>query len=310
MINVLRRFWLLLVIGATAGFLVVHWDSLTPHFTVIGRIDWRWLVPVGCAQALFWYVNARTWRWVLEANAAVTVSTWEAFWQLATVNAGKYLPGKVWGMVARGGLLKRHGVPTSRVVSVTVQEQYFLVLSAIVLGVLLGGTLLPILAVISVPLATAVLIAGWIGQRKCSQWAGYWLGRLGANAASGFAPTPLVSAPVFAKLISLYTLGWLLNGMVLVLLYYSAFAGAPDLVGLGTIVVANTLGITAGFFALFAPAGIGVREGFTAWLMGFHFPLADAVVLTVLFRLWLLAVDVVFVAAVGLWESRRLRNSN
>ena len=93
MLNVLRRVWLLLVVVITVGFMVLHWETLAPHFTVMGRIDWRWLGPAALVQALFWYVNARAWRCVLATGGAVTVSTSDAVLQLATVNVGKYLPG-------------------------------------------------------------------------------------------------------------------------------------------------------------------------------------------------------------------------
>jgi hypothetical protein len=73
------------------------------------------------------------------------------------------------------------------------------------------------------------------------------------------------------------------------------------------VVIANTVGITIGFFAVFAPAGIGVREGMTAWMLSTYMPLADAVILTVLFRLWLLAVDALFVVIVMGAESKTLR---
>jgi hypothetical protein len=52
------------------------------------------------------------------------------------------------------------------------------------------------------------------------------------------------------------------------------------------MILANTIGITVGFFALFAPAGIGVRESVSSLVLSQVMPLEQAIFLSLLFRLW------------------------
>jgi uncharacterized membrane protein YbhN (UPF0104 family) len=312
MINVLRRFWLIAVVAITIGFMAFNWEALSPHFIVLKRLDWRWMFLVAVAQAAFWAINASAWRTVLRANGIHTVSTSAALVQLAMANVGKYLPGKIWGMVARGGLLGRHGVSAQRVLGVTVQEQYCLVLSAVVACLVFaplvysdaGKMLLGVIAFVGVALT---LWIGWHAYVSFGKHAIGWIRRLRSVADDEPLSPGSIPQRAFVTIVVLYALGWVLNGIVLALIYTSAFPTLLDGQGFATVLVANTIGITIGFFAIFAPAGIGVREGLTAWVLSSYMPVADAVILTVLFRLWLLAVDALFVVIVVAAESHTFR---
>ena len=58
----------------------------------------------------------------------------------------------------------------------------------------------------------------------------------------------------------------------------------------------------AGYVAVFAPSGIGVREAIIAGMLAGTLPLEDAVALGLLYRIWLVVVDGVL--GVGLVLSR------
>jgi len=68
------------------------------------------------------------------------------------------------------------------------------------------------------------------------------------------------------------------------------------------LMLANTVGNTLGFLALFAPGGIGVREGVASSILAGFMPLGDAVMLSLLFRLWTVVLDALC-SLVLLWPS-------
>jgi uncharacterized membrane protein YbhN (UPF0104 family) len=65
------------------------------------------------------------------------------------------------------------------------------------------------------------------------------------------------------------------------------------------------VGITLGFFAIFAPAGIGVREGVTSAILLNQMPLTDALLLSLLYRLWVVAIELSG-GLLALWSARAM----
>ena len=309
-----RRFWLILVLGAAGFFAFQYKGTLVTSLPAIQQIGFGWLALAGCLQLAYWFVSSAAWRHLLHVNNVATVSLWNAFLQLAAVNVGKYLPGKVWGMVMRGGLLKRVGASVSEVVGATLQEQYLLLIAAALAAGLFAFALVPQYAALAAVLGIAILGLGFFLQRFCFNLLRRWVSRRavsGANvrAAANASPAAIsLDARSYGTLAGYYGVGWLLNGLVVAALYVALFPGTLGTIeDTSAIIVANTVGITIGFFAIFAPSGIGVREGVTAWLLGQRFAFDQAIIVTVFFRLWLVAIDLAFIAILGYVETRRKR---
>jgi uncharacterized membrane protein YbhN (UPF0104 family) len=54
---------------------------------------------------------------------------------------------------------------------------------------------------------------------------------------------------------------------------------------------ANAFGIVLGFFAFFAPGGLGVREGVVIGMMLPYIELPEATLFVIAYRLWLVCTD-------------------
>lgn len=306
----LRRFWLFLVLGAAGFFAFQYKDALTASLPTIQHIGLGWLGFAACVQAGFWLVSSAAWQHLVRVNGIANVSLWSAFLQLAAVNVGKYVPGKVWGMVMRGGLLTRMGASVAKVIGATLHEQYVLLIAAAFIAGLFGFAIVPEYALVAATLGFAVLGLGFFLQRTCFALVGRWAPSATSGATRGdSALVPMsLSARSYYALTGYYGIAWLLNGLVLAALYVALFpaevANTEDIL---VIIVANTLGITIGFFAIFAPSGIGVREGVSAWLLGLHFPFEQAIIVTVVFRICLVVIDLALVSVLGYVEMRRTR---
>jgi uncharacterized membrane protein YbhN (UPF0104 family) len=95
----------------------------------------------------------------------------------------------------------------------------------------------------------------------------------------------------YAWLFGIYLVEWLAFGGILVAIYLALYGhGAPAGVYL-LLLGANSIAMIIGFFALFAPGGIGVRDGVLVLVLAMQLPVAEAVALAVFMRAWLTLFD-------------------
>jgi uncharacterized membrane protein YbhN (UPF0104 family) len=64
----------------------------------------------------------------------------------------------------------------------------------------------------------------------------------------------------------------------------------------GAVAFSSTLGL----IALFAPSGLGVREGALVYLLGFIMPTPVAVILSILTRIWMTLIEIGLIGVVYL----------
>lgn len=91
----------------------------------------------------------------------------------------------------------------------------------------------------------------------------------------------------------LYAIGSIINGLSL---FFIAKAVYPELSysDLVYVVGSGSLASAAGMLAVFAPSGIGVREGIQLLLLSVIMPAEFALIITVTTRLWSVAIDFAF----------------
>ncbi len=221
-----------------------------------------------------------------------------------SANLGRYLPGKVWQVAGFALLARRAAIPMAIGTAAALLIQGFLLLAAAVAGApalatLLGGfgettpagTLLG-------PVGALLVLALLLTARPV----------LSHLLSFGFRITrvPRESAPTLRKgfglrWLSLHLLIWMGHGLAFAL--FVAGLGLP--VTSAAVVPAFAGAYLLGYLALFAPAGIGVREGF---LIAFLRPElgAAAVSVALLARIWMTVVELVPAGALALWEVYRV----
>lgn len=201
-------------------------------------------------------------------------------------NLGRYVPGKVWALAGMTLLARREGVSAPVAAGAAVLGQGVALAGACVVGalaflgaegrvrwiglVLLSGVVVALVASIIRPLFA-------------------WLVGLAYRIARETPPAALRGDRSFGlRWVSLYALNWAV--------YAASFWGlARSLrieIGLIEAGAAFAAAYVLGFVAVFAPAGIGIREGF---LVAFLQPVAGpgALALAVVSRVWTTAVEVV-----------------
>jgi uncharacterized membrane protein YbhN (UPF0104 family) len=203
-------------------------------------------------------------------------------------NLGRYVPGKVWQVGVLAVLGRRRGVPSPVAAASAVVLQGVALASALIVGL---GSL-------------------WTLAE------GAWWGRLAVGAVLG-ATVVALTPPVFRSVTALWfrvtrtqdppalepgdAAVWLALGVMNWVVYASAFW--VFVIGLGFDVAwldtssAFAAAYVLGYLAIFAPAGVGVREASLLALLSPQLGAAAAGAVAVLARLWSTGVEVVFAGA-------------
>ncbi len=271
------------------------------------RLAW-WIFPaITALHVLFLLLSAEVWRRVVRALTAVRTGFVQAYLQMAVIAVGKYVPGKIWGFIARAGQMYREQVPLHKSITSGVVEQILVLAGATIIAIGAGVVAFPeyvtLIAVVGMALLAGAVIATanvpsvtrWIMRRRGQGDAldgiddYHWIGVLRFSAA--------------------YAVLWLISGMIFAIIYFALFDVAVTLERIAALVLANTIGIVAGFFALFAPGGLGVREAVTTAVLTPFLPMHEALLAAIAFRAWLVLFDGVNAVFLIASETRRVAES-
>ena len=247
------------------------------------------MIPLVAATLLLlaaYALSGLIWGGVVTGLGGPRLSAGDAVSIFMIANMGRYVPGKVWSIAGMAALAKGKGVPVavSATSAVIMQGVGLLAAGAIGLGALAGGPApLPrwglagagvaaslMLLVLAVPSLFRAAVALWFRIVRTSP---------PANLTSALALRWLLQ--VAAAWVVMGASFWILAaslGMELSPVYAgSAFAAA----------------YVAGYLMLFAPAGVGVREGFLVAILAPALGSGPATVLAIAARLWMTAAEVV-----------------
>ncbi|WP_083802319.1 lysylphosphatidylglycerol synthase transmembrane domain-containing protein [Micromonospora sp. ATCC 39149] len=191
---------------------------------------------------------------------------------------GKFVPGRVWGLLAQLRLGDAAGVSRGRMAGTYLVNLVVVLLTGGAVGLLVAPAVLGTgtgLAWLLLPVALLVVLA--IRPRVLDL-----LVRLAARVARRPRPAPLHRPAEVRHAIAWQSLSWVLSGVhlwiVAVLLGADAGAALPAAVG------AFALATTAGTVALFVPDGAGVREVLVVAALSTVLPLPAAVTAAVASR--------------------------
>ncbi len=254
--------------------------------------EYRFLLLALLSQFSYWLIASIAWRHLLRISTAKTISLTDSFLHVSMLLVGKYVPGKIWGMFARGLHLAQYEIAAPQSIRATYLEQLISTHAGIAMGGILWMAALDapyqwaawIAGVASVPVVPLIhdralyLVLPWLKSR-------WHLVR--ESLAFGQLP-----AQSYAEMFTFYIFDWASVGGILVFLFLT-FVDAPLTLETTCLLLgANALGMIAGFFAFFAPGGLGVREGVIVAILTLAMPLSDAALLAVLLRLWLTTSDI------------------
>lgn len=292
--------WLLgaAIVGFAVRALVRNWDDLRAQ-PLEWNIEPGWLVLSAIVVWLMYGLLIAAWRTMLGAWGR-GLDFWSAarIWTVSSL--GKYVPGKVWAVAGMAVMAQRAGVGAGPATA-----------SAIILQVLAIGTGTAVAALtgwgalraaypgagraVVMLLALTVVGAGvllWPGSlRRVLRWA----------MPAESSPAPPLGAVGFG--IAANTVAWAGYGVSLWLLARGLLPGAG--LGLLRAIAVFTASYLAGFLALFAPGGIGVREGVFILMLQGPIGIGAATALAIASRLLLTVTELGAAAPFLLFPGRR-----
>ncbi len=232
------------------------------------------------------FSNALYWKKMLKRRNFV-VSYWDCLISGGISVFGKYIPGKIWSIVGRAVYISEkydYSLTTLSFLSVYAQ------IIGLWTGLTLGGIGLMIISIGSVWLFFVLI--SWIGLtivifsplvKKISE---YLIKKIFKKEVT----IPLLSPKDTLSLLLYFFIPWIIWSVSFLLLVYSLTEKSVDLsIGLGF-----PLAATFGIMAVFAPGGLGIREGI---LMGYlklaGFTIIKATTISVTSRLWFLTGDMI-----------------
>ncbi len=234
-------------------------------------------------------VLIETWRRTVAAwGGAIGYAAAARIWLVS--NLGRYVPGKIWQIGAMSVLAERAGVSGAAAVGSALLVSLLHVAVGFAVVAASGGTLLAAYVPEGTPLlpVLAALVVALASLPWTLPWAAVLASRLSGRpfAAHRFPPQAIWIAAAGSAA------GWVLMGLAFHLLTI-AVLGRPTGDAASSIAV-FILSYLAGFLALIAPGGIGVREAVLAGLLvqAGSTSVAEVTWLVVASRLWLTVLEI------------------
>jgi MFS family permease len=272
---------------------------------LVGRLEHVDIARILVALGLFLVyrvVNAYGWVLVLRSlGHPLRASTGVRIWLVS--ESLRWLPGSVWGMISRVSQASAAGVP-ALAASLSVPLELMLTIAAWSMAALLGlgasGTLGPLLTRVPAFWIVAVLLVGlafvgaifaiarWLPAARVAKK----LRGLQASLEQLRRSSP--RAGWLAATFVFYVALTLFNGAIFMNLLSATCDTYPGLLASTGI---NAAGWLVGFFAFFAPSGLGVREGTSTALLTPLMPLDAVVVAVVSWRVIQVVVELLCLAA-------------
>jgi hypothetical protein len=261
-----------------------NWDELRAQ-----PLEWQvepgWILLSALVVWLMYALLIAAWRRML-AGWGRGLDGWSAarIWTVSSL--GKYLPGKVWAVAGMAVMAQRAGIGAGPATA-----------SAVILQVLAIGTGAAVVAITGwgalravypgAGLALVLLLAAAVASVGALFWPALTERLLRIAAPEARPVRPPVGAVLFG--IAANAVAWVGYGGALWLL---ARGLLPD-AGLGLLpaIAVFTASYLAGFLALFAPGGIGVREGLFILMLQGPIGIGAATALAVASRLLLTVTE-------------------
>ena len=291
--GLLRWGLFLLVLWFVATQAQTLWDA---NRDIDVQIDWKYLVAAGILSQLSWLPSTWFWQRLIKLLGDKNLDRYPLIRAYFCGSLGKYVPGKAAVILIRSALAKKHGVSFVRASIASVVEAGAVMLVGCVVTVVFAVTVVPpdavptwfidavprestswsslLLAVVLLILAMPIVAvpANWIFAKitriieKRSQCVSSSDANVNSAEETGNreSPDPTTSKLTWQFLVAaslMFALSWAGHGLSLLLVLRSM---NPEILTINAWTIATAAaaaGTSIGFFAVFAPGGLAVREG-------------------------------------------------
>lgn len=287
------------MIGFAVRELARQWSDVTPALRGL-HPEWTGIAAAGAIVVATYVLLVEAWRATLVVwSESLPFGTAARIWFVS--NLGKYVPGKIWQIAAMGTMAQKAGVSPAAAIGSSLIVNLVSIIAgfAVIAGTAAGRVAEAVAArdtgltpgtaqaaVVGIAMAGgAALLLAPIALPRLVMLAGRITGR-------SIAIPKVPARAIWIAAVST-TGAWVLYGLA-----FSLFAHAISARATGnapSYIAVYTGSYLAGYLALFAPGGVGVREAVLVLAMP-RFELAsaaDAAAIAVTSRLWLTVLEIV-----------------
>jgi len=290
--------------------ILLKWTIVTAIFFFLGKMVWenwvqvkevpftlRW-TPLIIATLIFAFSYfIQLWAWYLiTLRLGIVLSLRETLESWFYSQLGKYLPGKVWLLLGRFYLYESKGKSKKIISAALYYEMVTIILAGGIIFVsslvlLKEGFLLFRGEQLGWIIFSLLIILVFLHPRFLQKIMNGFL-----VAFKKETITLSLSYPDVLGILCICMLSWLIGGVGFYL-FVDSITPVPSehfLFLTGALAVSSILGL----IAVFAPAGLGVREGALVYLLTQLIPAPLAVILSVSTRLWMTLVEIGLIGVV------------
>jgi len=232
-----------------------------------------------------YFLSGVLWGLVVRDLGGPTVPAGEAVQFFMIANLGRYVPGKVWQIAGLAALAKGRGVPaiTATGSAVLGQGISLVAAAAVGMGAFLGGPeAYRRWGIVGATVVGALVVLAAIPsvfQRLARAW--FKLARTETE--------PSLGSVHGLRWLALFVFNWMLYSLSFWVLARSLGLGG-DLVPVASAFAAAYV---LGYAMIFAPAGLGPREGFLIVFLTPHLGATSSGLIAVVARLWTTLVELI-----------------
>ena len=256
--NVLKVIWVLLVLAFVVRYSISHRQELAD---TVSSFNGFVLIATVVTTMMGKAVIAVHSQLITRVNGKRFFFR-ESFWMYSASDLVKYVPGGLWNAVARVRLYTTRGMASTSATKAFALEKYWMLMGALGTGALaltddLFDRIGIHLGAASLWCARVLIFVVWVAV----MWAG------GRISGRHIHPKDLLRALAEQIVMAVFF------GLGVAIPLSAVHANIPTLTAIG----AFSLGRGLGYVAVFAPAGIGVREVVTLWAVNGNHGAASSV---------------------------------
>ena len=265
------------------------------------RVNWGIFVLAVLLHFVYKMMQASLWHYITVLNDC-GIRWRDAVAAYMYSILGKYIPGKVFLLLARIPAYEKEGRSAAKVTVSFFLENICTLLGAAFLF-LLSLAFFPNDILKDYKVVTILLIAAFV---VCihPRIINFFLRLLGRLIHRDNLLIP-ITYPQMLKVVGLFILNWVVLGAGFYILSCSIYPVPVS----RALYLSGTFGLSViiGILSVFAPSGIGVREGIIVLGLSFVMPREYAVIISIVSRLWMTASELVVVF--GTWVAERVRKA-
>lgn len=254
---------------------------------VAGLLDWPTVAGIAGALIGVFGTAAAAWRLLMSERNAQPLPLRIAIEHVGMLQIGKYIPGKIFGIVARASE-PVPGFPAQAMISATLHEQVLSFGCALMIGTsLLMANAVPPWVAATLLLIVVPVLAATVYPSISRVTTGLIM-RMPLKVVGDIGGLTSPSRGTTAAVAASFTLQWLAVGGLIALMLESQ---RIDVSSWMALTCAYALATVGGMLTLVVPSGIGVREGL---FVGLAVPVIGepaAITLAAMLRLVLSSMD-------------------